>query len=83
MNGFELEQKANHIPYLRGIFMTKTLPFKPRINESAIVNLDTISGQGTHWVCNIKRGNYIFYFDSFRNLTAPIELIKYSRVIFL
>lgn len=57
--------------------MRDTLPNKPRLYESAIINLDSIQGEGTHWVCYKKRGNNVLYYDSFGNLRPPTELIEY------
>lgn len=57
--------------------MRDALPKRPRKYESAIVNLDSIKGSGTHWVCYMKRGDKVFYFDSFGNLRPPIEMYKY------
>lgn len=59
--------------------MIDTLPYKPRIKESAIVNLDTHSRTGTHWVCYIKRNTTIRYFDPFGNLRPPPELLNYFK----
>ena len=49
----------------------------PWRNECAIVNLDSITNPGTHWVAYCKKGSSIEYFDSFGNLQPPLELIKY------
>lgn len=49
----------------------------PRYNESAIINLDSIDGPGTHWVAYKKRGGLVTYFDSFGNLPPPTELVRY------
>lgn len=57
--------------------MSDTLPLHPRKNESAIVNLDSNKGSGTHWVCYKKIGNSVRYYDSFGNLKPSLELIKY------
>lgn len=57
--------------------MRDALPKKPLLNESALINLDSKNGPGTHWVCYVKRGNNVFYFDSFGDLRPPKELIKY------
>lgn len=57
--------------------MRDFLPSKIGDNESGIVNLDSISGAGTHWVCYSKRGSFIEYFDSFGNLRPPFELQRY------
>lgn len=57
--------------------MRDTLPEQIKENESGIVNLDSIRGDGTHWVCYYKEGFHIEYFDSFGNLKPPIELQNY------
>jgi hypothetical protein len=57
--------------------MRDRLPEKPNIYESAIVNLDTSLGEGTHWVCYKKIKNKVYYFDSFGNLKPPLELQRY------
>lgn len=57
--------------------MRDTLPKNPRKNESAIINLDSGRGSGTHWVCYKKRGNIVYYFDSFGDLRPPVELTRY------
>jgi hypothetical protein len=65
------------IKHFRGVFMRDTLPERPWINESAIVNLDSIQGPGTHWIAYCKKQNTVYYFDSFGNLSPPLELINY------
>lgn len=57
--------------------MRDTLPGFVLDNESAIINLDSFRGDGTHWVCYKKRKNIVQYFDSFGNLRPPVELEKY------
>lgn len=57
--------------------MRDTLPSVPRKYESAIVNLDSHTGGGTHWVSYKKRDNKVYYFDSFGNLAPPLELLRY------
>lgn len=57
--------------------MRDTLPRTPKRYESAIVNLDSRDGAGTHWVCYKKRGDYVYYFDSFGDLRPPLELVHY------
>lgn len=57
--------------------MRDSLPSNPRIKESAVVNLDDTSGQGTHWVCYKKTGSTVYYYDSFGNLGPPRELCTY------
>lgn len=59
--------------------MTDELPKKPHKNESAFVNLDDSTGDGTHWVCYSKRKNSVRYFDSFGDLPPPIELVRYFK----
>lgn len=65
------------LPSFRGVFMRDRLPDQINNNESGIVNLDSLYGNGTHWVCYVKRGSIIKYFDSFGNLRPPVELQYY------
>lgn len=53
------------------------LPLRPRKYESVIVNLDSASGGGTHWVCFKKLDKKVYYYDSFGSLKPPPELIQY------
>ena len=58
--------------------MRDSLPVgKPHINETAVINLDSSTGVGTHWVCYKKRGAKVDYFDSFGDLRPPLELVRY------
>lgn len=52
---------------------------KSRRYECGIVNLDSTSGPGTHWVAYKKRVNNVTYFDSYGDLKPPNELIKYLK----
>ena len=58
--------------------MKDQLPNKIRKNESMIINLDDSIGQGTHWVCFLKQGKIINYFDSF-GVKPPTELLNYFK----
>ena len=80
LTNFELLDavKKLKIKKLRGIFMRNELPRRPLNRESGILNLDGVSGRGTHWVCwykNKPEGDN-FYFDSF-GVQPPNELIEY------
>lgn len=79
LSAADLVNYASHlnISHFRGVFMRDTLPNKIWRDETGIVNLDSIYGNGTHWVCYIKNGKVIKYFDSYGNLRPPLELIKY------
>ena len=66
------------IAHFRGVFASDTLPLKPKKNECAIVNLDSSTGFGTHWVCYYKRGRERLYFDSFGSL-IPLQLERYLK----
>lgn len=57
---------------------------RPKENESAIINLDSSKGRGTHWVCYMKLGSTVQYYDSF-GVPPPLEIQRYfinSRIIF-
>lgn len=81
----DLERLARklRIPHFRGVFMRDNLPKRPWRQESAIVNLDGFSGQGTHWVCFRKSGNLVDYFDSYGDLRPPCEVQRYLKGNFI
>ena len=39
----------------RGVFLRETLPKKLKLNECGILNLDSSSRDGTHWVMWFKK----------------------------
>lgn len=59
--------------------MRNNLPNNPKQTECAVVNLDSNSGPGTHWVAYFKEGSTVDYFDSFGNLKPPNELVRYFK----
>ncbi|KAL4091149.1 hypothetical protein QTP88_025886 [Uroleucon formosanum] len=61
------------IPHFIGVFTRDRLSTRPKRRESAIINLDTENGTGTHWVAYKKIGNQVEYYDSFGNLPPPLE----------
>ena len=73
----DLLEFGQNIPHFRGVFMRNTLPKTPKTYECGIVNLDTSSGPGSHWVAYFKRKKHVEYFDSFGNLQPPVEIRKY------
>ena len=58
--------------------MRDTLPKKPKLNECGILNFDSSSGDGTHWVMWFKKGKDKFYFDIYA-VQPPSELIAYLK----
>ena len=60
----------------RGVFLRDTLPTKTKLNECGILNFDSSSGDGTHWVMWFKKGKDKFYFNSY-GMQPPSELIAY------
>ena len=58
--------------------MRDTLPTKTKLNECGILNLDSSSGDGTHWMMWFKKGKEKFYFDSY-GAQPPSELIAYLK----
>jgi hypothetical protein len=68
------------IPHFIGVYMRDSLPKSgPIRNEAAIINLDSISGVGTHWVAYRKKKSEVTYYDSFGDLPPPIELTHYLQ----
>ena len=62
----------------RGVFLRDTLPTTTKLNECGVLNLDSYSGDGTHWVMWFKNGKYKFYFYSY-GVQLPSELIAYLK----
>ena len=58
------------------VVLRDTLPKKANSNECGILNLDSSSGDGTHWLMWFKHDKNKFYFDSF-GVQPPSELIAY------
>ena len=62
----------------REVFLRNTLRKTAKLNECGIWNLDSSSGDGTHWVMWFKKGNDMFHFDSY-GVQPPSELIAYLK----
>ena len=79
LSNFDLEKWVDdlEIKYFRSIYSRDRLPDQIRKKECGIINLDSIEGQGTHWVCyrNID-SNMAEYFDPF-GLIMPHEIRHY------
>ena len=57
--------------------MRDTLPRQtPHIVECGIVNLNTSSQSGVHWVCYYRNKSNRIYFDSFGQIN-PVEVQRY------
>lgn len=81
LSNLELMQYAKRLklPNFRGVFMRDELKrMKPWKSEMAVVNLDTMSGEGTHWVSYSKVGNKVTFFDSY-GLRPPPEIARYFK----
>ena len=63
------------IKHFRGIYSRDGLPKKIR-KECGIINLDDMTGPGTHWVCYRNIDNIVEYFDPF-GLIMPNEALEY------
>ena len=63
------------IKHFRGIYSRDGLPKKIR-KECGIINLDDMTGPGTHWVCYRNIDNLVEYFVPF-GLILPNEALEY------
>ena len=72
----DMYAKQLKIKNYRGNFMRDRLPEVIRARECGIINLDSIRGPGTHYVCYYKHGNTRIFFDSF-GLPPAQEIIRY------
>ena len=78
LSNFDLEKVAKDFPFWRGIFSRDNLPKKPNIRECGILNLDSVDGEGTHWVAWYKNKGTKYYFDSY-GIQPPEEIHKYLK----
>ena len=62
----------------RGVFLRDTLLKKTKLNECGVLNLDSSSGDSTHWVMWFEKGKDKFYFDSY-GVQPLSELISYLK----
>ena len=79
LSNFDLEKWVDDlgIKYFRSIYSRDRLPDRIKKKECGIINLDSIEGSGTHWVCyrNIDK-LMVEYFDPF-GLIMPHEVSHY------
>ena len=79
LSNFDLEKWIDDlgIKHFRSIYSRDRLPDQIRKKECGIINLDSIEGEGTHWVCyrNIDK-QMVEYFDPF-GLIMPHEIHHY------
>lgn len=47
--------------------------------ECGILNLDSVKGEGTHWVAYYKNRGKVIYFDSYGDIRPPVELQIYLK----
>ena len=80
LSNFEIINAAQKLSLdgFRGVFLRDTLPTKTKLNECGILNVDSSSADGTHWVMWFKKGKDKFYFDSY-GVQPPSELIVYLK----
>ena len=80
LTNFELLDycKQLGITTLRGVFTRDSLPKHPQRDECGIVNFNTSSEPGSHWVCYFKIGKDRIYFDSYGQIT-PYEVQQYLK----
>jgi hypothetical protein len=78
LSNYDLSLALKNINNFRGVFSRDNLPFTIRNDESGVINLDSSSGPGTHWVCYFNRQGlkHVYYFDSY-GLPPPEEIKKY------
>ena len=57
LSNLEISDAAKRLSVngFKGVFLRDTLPKKAKLNECGILNLDSSSGDGTHWLCGSKK----------------------------
>ena len=59
--------------------MRDTLPRQPLSVECGILNLNTSSQPGSHWVCYYRNKSDRIYFDSYGQIT-PVEIQRDLKI---
>lgn len=69
-----------NIKYFRGVFPSDLLPNKIKNQESGIINFQSSTEPGSHWVCyyNNPNNKYVEYFDSY-GLPPPEKIKHYLK----
>ena len=80
LTNFDIIKLVGHlnIPNFRGVFPRDGLPDHPNEKECGVVNFNTSSEPGSHWVAYYKHGDKRYYFDSF-GCTPPTEIQRYLK----
>ena len=80
LSNFDILNFVKHlkIPNFKGPFMRDELPRTPEKQECGIVNFNTSTEPGSHWVAYYKDGDERIYFDSFGQV-IPTEIQKYLK----
>ena len=82
LSNFDILKLVKHlkIPNFKGPFMRDELPSEPppQKQECGIVNFNTSTEPGSHWVAYYKDGDERIYFDSFGQV-IPTEIQKYLK----
>ena len=80
LSNFDLVRYINilKVPNFRGVFMRDELPSRINTLECGIMNFETHTQPGTHWVCYVKDHKTRIYFDSFGQI-SPLEMQKYLK----
>lgn len=78
LSNFDIEDfSKKYLKCFRGVFMRDSMPSICKKQECGIINLGSSDTVGTHWCAYYKMPHVCIYFDSFGNLSPPIELIDY------
>ena len=80
LSNFDILKLVKHlkIPNFKGPFMRDELSKKPEKQECGIVNFNTSTEPGNHWVAYYKDGKEQIYFDSFGQVITT-EIQKYLK----
>ena len=78
LSNVDISNMLQGIPHFRDVFTRDIHPKRMFKNECGIINSDTISGEGKHWICyfNDPKSKYVEFFNSF-GLPPGIEILNY------
>ena len=84
MDTMEIDKKIS-VPGFLGTFAYDALPPRKDEDFSLVINTEVASEPGAHWIALVKKGNLIYFLDSYgrnvKDFTFPIDfketILKY------
>ena len=82
MNTFQLDQKLSDVSGFIGAYPYDGLPNKPPGDFSIIINTDSKSGAGDHWLALVRKESVFYFHDSYgRHLDDELFTVTFKNTM--